>query len=99
VRELYVALGLLAVFDHDVYNVADLNVDFPVSGLKLFEWYEPFGFISEIDDYVLTGNSQDCPLQDFVSGGWGEMAIVIEKILVVFGDHLIHLPVVVVYGH
>ena len=99
VRELYVSLGLLAVFDHHVDDVADLNGHFPVSGLKLFERYEPFGFISEIDDYVLTGNSKDCPLQNFVGSGRGKVAVVIEKILVVFGDHLVHLPVVVVYGH
>jgi hypothetical protein len=38
-------------------------------------------------------------LQNLVRGGRGEVAVIIEKILVAFGDPLVHLLVVLVYGH
>ena len=42
---------------------------------------------------------EDRALQHFVGGRRGEVAVIIEKILVVFRYRLVHLPVVVVYGH
>src|SRR5215467_14227438 len=50
---------------------AGLNCNFAGTGLKLFNRYEAFGFVSEIDDYILAGYGQNGTLQDFVGGRRG----------------------------
>jgi hypothetical protein len=38
-------------------------------------------------------------LQNLVGGGRSEVAVIVEKILVAFGDLLVRLPIIFVYGH
>ena len=99
VREQDVAFGLLAVVDHDIDHVARLHRDFAAGALKLLDRNDAFGLVAEIDDHVFGGDAENRSLQNFVGGGRREMAVVVEKILVVVRDLLVRLPVVRVYGH
>ena len=98
VRKQDVPFGLLAMFDHDVHDVAGLDRNVAAGILELLDRDDAFGLVSEVDDHVFGGNPQDNALQNFVGGGRGEVAIIVEKILVVLRDLLFRLPVVV-YGH
>ena len=71
----------------------------PPGALELLDRDQAFGLVSEIDDHVLGGDAQDRALQNLVGGRRGEVAVIVEKILVAFGDLLVRLPVVLVYGH
>ena len=98
-REQDVAFDLFAVVDHDVDHVAELYGDFAGWGLELFDRNDAFGLVPEIDNDVFCGDAEDRALQHFVGGWRGEMTVIFEQVLVVFGDRWIHLPVVLVYGH
>ena len=71
----------------------------PVGRLKLLDGDDAFGLVAEIDDDVFGGDAENGALQHFVGGGRREVAVVFEKMLVVLRDRLVHLPVVMVYGH
>ena len=100
VREQDVPFGLLAaVVDHHIDGVSRLHRDFAAGPLKLFDRNQPFGLVSEIDDDVFGGKAEHRALQDLIRGGRREMAVIVEKILVVVRDFLVGLFVVRVYGH
>ncbi len=92
--ELDVAFGLLAMLDHHVDHVAGLNRDLAGGTLKLIDGNDAFGFVAEVDHHVLGGDAENGALKNLVGGGWGEVTIVFEKMLVV-----VSLPVVRVHGH
>ncbi len=98
-REQHVAFRLLALLDHHIDHVAGLHRHFAARRAKLLDGDDAFGLVSEIDDHVLGGDSKDGALQNFVGRGRGEVAVIVEKILVVLRDQLVHLPIVLVYGH
>ena len=100
VREQDVAFhGARRLLDHHVDDVAGLHGNFAGWALKLLDRHDAFGFVAEIDDDFFGGDAQNGTLQDFIGGGRGEVAVIFEKILVVFGNRLVHLPIVLVYGH
>jgi hypothetical protein len=55
--------------------------------------------VAEVDDHVFGRDVQNGALQHFIGGRRGEVAVVVEKVLVTLGDCLVHLPVVLVYSH
>ena len=87
------------MIDHHVYRVAGTYRDPPAGSLELLDGDKPFALVPEIDDHILGGDAQDRALQNLVGGGRSEVAVIVEKILVTFGDLLVRLPVIFVYGH
>ena len=67
--------------------------------LKLFDRNQAFRLVAEIHDDVFGGNTEDRALQNFVRGRGREMAVIVEKILVIVGDFLFGWLIVRVYGH
>ena len=87
VREQNVSFGLFAgVVDHHIDRVSRLHRHFAAGPLELLDGNQTFGFVTEIDDDVLGRNTEDRALQDFIRGRGREMAVVVEKILVVIRD-------------
>ena len=66
--------------------------------LELLDGDDAFGFISEVDNHILGVNFEDRALQDFVGRGRSEMAIVVEQILVAFGNRAV-LRLILIFGH
>src|ERR1017187_8949608 len=99
VREQHVAFHLFAAVDHDVHYIAPLHRHFTGGGLKLVDGDDAFGLITKIDDDILGGDTEDGALHHFVGRRGGELTVIFEQMLVVFGDRGVHLPVVLVYGH
>ena len=99
VRQQHIPFRLLAVLDHHIHGVAGPYRNLAAGSLELLDGDDAFALVPEIDDDILGGDTQDRALQNLVGGGRGEVAVIVEKILVAFGDPLVHLPVVLVYGH
>src|ERR1019366_502933 len=92
-------LRLAAVIDHHVDGVAALHGNVAVGVAELLDGNDAFGLVSEVDNHVLGCDAEYGALQDFVGGGWREMAVIVEKILVALGSSVLDLPFVKVYGH
>ncbi len=98
VGEQHVALGGLTVLDHDIDRVARRHRQLAIGILELLDRNDALGLVSEVDNHVLGGNREDSALQNLIGGGWGEVAIIFEKILVI-GNRLVQLPFVLIFGH
>jgi hypothetical protein len=85
--------------DHHIHGVAGPYRNLAAGPLELLDGDQAFALVPEIDDDILGRDTQDRALQNLVGRGRGEVAVIVEKILVAFGDFLLHLPAVLVYGH
>ena len=103
VRKQDISFHVLAVVDHDVDRIANLHRDFARGRLELLDGNYAFGFVSEVDDDVFSLDTKNRTLENLVGGGWREVAVVFEKVLVILGARWVHLPFVMVnamvYGH
>src|SRR5262249_31559118 len=99
VAQQNVTFHLLAMIDHDVHYIAALDGEFTGRREKLFGRNDAFGFVTEVDNHIFLGETKNGPLQNFVGRRWSKMTVVFEQMLVTLRDHLVHLPVVLVYGH
>jgi len=87
------------VIDHHIDGVAGTYRNLAAGPLELLDGDEAFALVPEIDDDIFGGDTKNRALQNLVGGGRREVAVIVEKVLVAFGDLLVRLPVILVYGH
>ena len=84
VREQDVPFEALAVIDHHVDHIARLDANFAIRALELLDGNQAFGFVAEVYDDFFGVDFEDGPLQDLAFRRGSEMAVVLEKVLVIF---------------
>ncbi len=84
VREENVTFRLHSLpIHHHVDHVAGLDCYAAIGLAELLDWYEPFRFISEVDDDIGIVEFYDAALQQFAFVRRSEMTVVLNELLVV----------------
>src|ERR1051326_476624 len=87
VGEQNVAFHRLAgMVDHHVDGVASFYRELAGWRKELVQRHDAFGLVAKVDNDVFLSNAENVALQHFVGGWRRKMAVVLEQMLVAFGN-------------
>jgi hypothetical protein len=74
----------MPAFDHDFDDIAGVNGYYAIRVSKLRQRCNAVGLVPNVYKNVTARDLENPAFEDLMTGGWGEVAVIFEKVLILF---------------